>query len=174
MQSKRTDYFRSSPAWFTGRQSPRVSNPVQVARPPNNLFQNHSQNSFFWKLLLVSGFWVFYPNKEPENLVSSATGSHCEPQRCNNISSSQFKLLIPELELAVWATPSLNNLHGGHRKRGGTWWSTCNLDLSHKYHRDRHQTIRMPQIRNSCCVSSNKGYSSALRQDVDLLYNLHL
>lgn len=110
MQSKRTDYFRSSPARFTGTQSPRAVNPVQVAKPPNHLFQNHSQNSFFWKLLLVSCFWVFYPNKEPDNLVSSGTGSHCEPQWCSNSNNFQFKLLISQLELGVWATLPLNSL----------------------------------------------------------------
>lgn len=168
MQSKRTDYFRSSPAWFTGTQSPRVFNPVQVAKTPNNLFQNESQNSFFWKILLVSCFWVFYPNEEPENLVSSATGSHCEPQGCSNSSSSQFKLLISELELGVWATLSLNSPELMEKKEGHSE-EPCNLDLSHKYHRDRHQTVTMPQIRNSCCESSNKSYSSWVKMLISFI-----
>lgn len=36
---------------------------------PNDMFQNHSQNNSFLKLLLVLCFWRLCPNKEQESFI---------------------------------------------------------------------------------------------------------
>lgn len=88
-------------------------------KPPNDLFQNHSQNNLFLKLLLGLCFWVLCPNEEPESLSSSAIGTPCKPHEYSSSSSSLLELLISVLELGVWATrvPEQPSMHG---KGGGT------------------------------------------------------
>lgn len=98
--------------------------------PPNDVFQNQSQYNVFLKLLLVLSFWVLWPNREQESLISSSIGSPCKSQGCSSSNSSQLELLISVLELGVWATTSLSSpecmeKEMAHRE------TSCSLDLIH-------------------------------------------